>query len=118
MARLVNTSKVPLGRVSEIMAQVFVEDQRLKRKAIADTLEVELQMTATDWQAGRLSGASLKTCQAVVDYRRVDIPIELAKLLAPPGRCTERRAGGRCRGVPHRFATFVQCPLHHSDDGW
>jgi hypothetical protein len=84
MARLANASKAPLGLVGGILDQMYIDEQRLWRKA------------------------------EVVRLMSIMVPPEaIVTLLVKPWRCTRARTSGRCRGVPHRFATLLQCPLHH-----
>jgi hypothetical protein len=110
IARLANASKTPLGAVGEILEQQFTEEQRATRRAEADTATATMVETPEEMQAGPyFPPMTLGMCQRICDIRQRDYPSAIAKLLAPPGRCTEHG----CRGVPHRFATYVACPLHH-----
>ncbi len=112
IARLTNASKNPFGRVGAILEQQYMEEQRVVRKKLADFLTSELARTPADWKA-ELPFMGTSSLEMIANARREQNPAEIVKLLAPPGRCAEPRCGGRCRGVPHRFATYVQCPLHH-----
>jgi hypothetical protein len=114
MARLANASRAPLGRVGEILDQIYINEQMRWRKAEADRLTFQMAMTVDEMQAKHPS-FSLCLCVALHATEAQENPTQIANLLMRPLRCTQARTSGRCRGVPHRFATLSQCPLHHPE---
>ncbi len=112
IARLMTSSKAPLGAVGVLLELTFKDEQRAVRQHLADEYKALVEETVEDYQRD-YPHLRMDTIQRQIAYSRTQYPPVIVKLLAPPGRCTEPRTGGRCRGVPHRFATFVQCPLHH-----
>jgi hypothetical protein len=112
MARLATASKAPLGRVGEILDQIYIEEQRQWRKAQIDSLTANMTMTLEEMQA-RHTFYSVWLCNELIQDSRLNNPKKIARLVAQPWRCTAPRASGRCRVTPHRFARSVGCPLHH-----